>query len=96
MNTTDRRRFLKELSLGVGALTLTHSRAVYLQAAPLGLPIGLIVYTVRDDCAKDLEGTLSKVAQIGYKEVEMYPPFFNRKASEIRHDRVPAWEIQPE
>ena len=84
MNTTNRRRFLKELSLGVTALALTRSRAVYLQAAPLGLPIGLIVYTVRDDCAKDLEGTLSQVARIGYKEVEMSAPFFGRKASEIR------------
>lgn len=84
MSPTNRRRFLKEFSLGVGALTLTRPRAVSLQAAPLGLPIGLIVYTVRDDCAKDLEGTLSKVAQIGYKEVEMYPPFFGRTAAEIR------------
>ncbi len=74
---------LKELSLGVGALTLTRSRAVNLQAAPLGLPIGLELYTVRDDCAKDLEGTLRKVAQIGYKEVEMYAPFFGRRASEV-------------
>jgi hypothetical protein len=64
----------KELSLGVTVLALTRSRAVYLQAAPLGLPIGLILSTIWDDCAKNLEGTLSKVAQIRYKEVEMYPP----------------------
>jgi len=84
MNPTNRRQFLKELSLGVPALALSRSRATYLQAAPLGLPIGLILYTVRDDCAKDLDGTLSKVAQIGYKEVEVGAPFFGRGASEIR------------
>jgi sugar phosphate isomerase/epimerase len=84
MNTTNRRRFLKDLSVGVGALALTHSRVEYLQAAPLGLPIGLILGLVRDDCERDPEGTLRKVAQIGYKEVELYAPFFNRKPSEIR------------
>jgi sugar phosphate isomerase/epimerase len=33
--------------------------------------IGLELYTVRDALKKDFEGTLAKVAKIGYKEVEM-------------------------
>jgi sugar phosphate isomerase/epimerase len=32
--------------------------------------IGVQLYTVRDDLEKDFEGTLAKVAKIGYKEVE--------------------------
>jgi sugar phosphate isomerase/epimerase len=32
--------------------------------------IGLELYTVRDLLAKDFEGTMAKVAEIGYKEVE--------------------------
>ena len=32
--------------------------------------VGLELYTVRDLLSKDLEGTLAKVAKIGYKEVE--------------------------
>jgi sugar phosphate isomerase/epimerase len=32
--------------------------------------IGLELYTVRDALAKDFEGTLARVAKIGYKEVE--------------------------
>src|SRR6266853_5895602 len=32
--------------------------------------IGVQLYTVRDDLQKDFEGTLAKVAKIGYKEVE--------------------------
>jgi sugar phosphate isomerase/epimerase len=37
---------------------------------PLGLPIGLQLYSVREAVAEDLAGTLRKVAQIGYGEVE--------------------------
>ena len=33
--------------------------------------IGLELYTVRDLLKKDFEGTLAKVAKIGYKEVEL-------------------------
>ena len=33
--------------------------------------IGLELYTVRDALGKDFEGTLAKVAKIGYKEVEL-------------------------
>src|ERR1700739_3289826 len=32
--------------------------------------VGLQLYTVRDLMKQDFEGTLAKVAQIGYKEVE--------------------------
>ena len=32
--------------------------------------VGLQLYTVRDLMKKDFEGTVAKVAQIGYKEVE--------------------------
>ena len=39
-------------------------------AAPLDLPIGLQLYTVADDLAKDLEGTMKTIAAIGYREVE--------------------------
>lgn len=34
--------------------------------------IGIQLYTVRDAISKDLEGTLKKVADIGYKEVELF------------------------
>lgn len=32
--------------------------------------IGLALYTVRDDMNKDLEGTLTRVAEIGYNHLE--------------------------
>jgi sugar phosphate isomerase/epimerase len=37
-----------------------------------GKVIGLQLYTLRDQLPKDLEGTLKKVAEIGYKNVEGY------------------------
>ena len=39
---------------------------------PYGKPVGLQLYTVRDELEKDVPGTIKKVAAIGYKEVETY------------------------
>jgi sugar phosphate isomerase/epimerase len=41
-----------------------------LHADPLGKPIGLQLYTVGDQLKADFDGTLKKVAAIGYREVE--------------------------
>jgi sugar phosphate isomerase/epimerase len=40
-------------------------------AKPLGLPIGLQLYSVRDDLGKDFDGTLRRLAAMGYEEVEL-------------------------
>lgn len=45
--------------------------------------IGIQLYSVRDLMAKDFEGTLAAVAQIGYREVE-FAGFYGRKPSDIR------------
>lgn len=37
---------------------------------PLGLPIGIQLYTVGADMQQDAPGAVAKIAQIGYKEVE--------------------------
>jgi sugar phosphate isomerase/epimerase len=34
--------------------------------------VGLMLYTVRDECDRDLEGVLRSVAEIGYDGVELY------------------------
>lgn len=39
-------------------------------ADPLGMPIGLQLYTVGEELKKDLDGTLRTIAAIGYREVE--------------------------
>ena len=34
------------------------------------IPIGLQLYSVREECAEDLEGVLKAVAEMGYEGVE--------------------------
>ena len=58
-------------------------------ATPAGknLPIGLELYSVRDDLAKDLNGTVTAVAKMGYQVVEFYSPYFSwtlDQATEMR------------
>ncbi|MBC7790899.1 MAG: sugar phosphate isomerase/epimerase [Anaerolineae bacterium] len=45
--------------------------------------IGVQLYTLRDDMEKDLEGTLARVAAIGYKDVE-FAGYFTHSAADIR------------
>jgi sugar phosphate isomerase/epimerase len=52
-------------------------------ANPLGLPIGLQLYTVRDILPKDYEGTLRQLSAMGYREVEA-AGFFGRSSSEVK------------
>lgn len=66
-----RREFLRNTALGIGAVAANATHA-NLFANPYNLPIGLQLYTLRDDLAKDLNGTLTQVSKIGYKEVELY------------------------
>jgi sugar phosphate isomerase/epimerase len=72
---------LRATTLGLAAAA--GQNAGFLGAKPLGLPIGLELFTLRHECAQDLPGTLNKVAAIGYKEVEVFD-FYGRKPSELR------------
>ena len=45
--------------------------------------LGLQLYTVRDQIAKDFEGTLAKVAAAGYKEVE-FAGYFDHAPKDVR------------
>src|SRR5215211_7373594 len=41
------------------------------------VPVGLELYSVRGDLAKDLLGTVAAVGKIGYEIVEFYAPYLN-------------------
>lgn len=45
-------------------------------AAAKKLPIGLELYSVRGELARDLPNTLKAVAKMGYEVVEFYSPYF--------------------
>src|SRR5438132_4589797 len=40
------------------------------------VPVGLELYSVRDELAKDLKGTVSAVAKLGYEVVEFFWPYY--------------------
>lgn len=45
-------------------------------AAGKSIPVGLELYSVRDDLKTNLPGTLDQVAKIGYQCVEFYAPYY--------------------
>ena len=78
-----RREFITTLSaagvtLGLGLPQAGHS-------APAGgkVPVGLQLYSLRDQCKTDLPGMLKAVSQIGYKGVE-FAGYHGRSAKELR------------
>ena len=51
------------------------------------IPLGLELYSVRDELAKDLMATVRAVAKMGYAEVEFYSPYYQwtpEYAKEVR------------
>lgn len=47
------------------------------------MPLGLQLYSVREDCQRDLPGTIAAVAKMGYRGVE-FAGYYDRKAAELR------------
>src|SRR5580658_173370 len=82
MQGISRRTFLKTASASV-VCAAVWSRAPHLMANPLGLQIGLQLYSVRDILPKDYEGTLLQLGALGYREVEA-AGFFGHSPSEVR------------
>jgi len=78
----NRRDFVRHSALGLTALAAGTGWPRLLSANPYGKPIGLQLYTLRDDLQKDAPGTIKKVAAIGYKEVEVYD-YYGKPAKEF-------------
>ena len=62
-----RRNFLKQSAILTSGFAMTPSDLFLTQTK-----IGLQLYTLRDDIAKDVKGVIGKVAAAGYKEVETF------------------------
>jgi sugar phosphate isomerase/epimerase len=71
----DRRTFMG--TMGAAYLATTRVWAAAIQR------VGVQLYTVRDAMQKDFEGTLAKVAAIGYKEVE-FAGYFDKPPQQIK------------
>jgi sugar phosphate isomerase/epimerase len=51
--------------------------AAALKAAAKNVPVGLELYSVRGELAKDLTGTIAAVGKMGYEVVEFYAPYLS-------------------
>src|SRR4030095_11378382 len=77
-NSISRRSFLALAGAAPFALAARKSKSV---------PCGLERYSVRDELAKDLMGTVRAVAKMGYEVVEFYSPYYQwtpEYAKEVR------------
>jgi sugar phosphate isomerase/epimerase len=87
----NRRAFLKNLAgIGVGGSLLTAcagnqaaSAASTLASAPLSQRIGVQLYTVRDLLQQDFEGTIARVAEIGYNNLE-FAGYYDHTPEQVR------------
>lgn len=74
------------LKAGAGALALAAVPANVIMGADMEkkkIPIGLQVYSVRNEAAKDLPGVLKQIAEMGYQGVE-FAGYYGRKAAELK------------
>src|SRR6185436_6360444 len=80
----DRTRFLSTTGQAlVGGAVLTALNPINGVAATSKLgSIGVQLYTVRAEMAKDFEGSLEKIAAIGYKEVE-FAGYYNKSPKDV-------------
>jgi sugar phosphate isomerase/epimerase len=65
----------------VDAATLAKARQSFF--ARVRRPIGLQVYTLGEEPAKDLAGTFARLAAIGYKDIEL-PNLFGKSARDVK------------
>src|SRR4051794_25333006 len=80
-----RRTFIQHSSYALAGAACMNAYLAQAAAStgPLGLPIGIQLYTVREETAKDLNGTLKKLAADGFGEVEL-AGYYGKSAKELR------------
>src|SRR5260370_21790989 len=76
--TLSRRSFLTLSAMLPWALSVRASTSI---------PLGLELYSVRDELKKDAEGTVRAVAQMGYQCVEFYAPYFEWSENQTKQMR---------
>ena len=78
----NRRQFLHHTAVAAASATvgLNLSRGALMTKK---IPVGLELYSLRNECKDDLPGSLEAVAKIGYKGVE-FAGYWGRSAKELR------------
>src|SRR5450755_2912452 len=88
MTMTSRRDFLK-LATAASVAAVALRDAIPLAAYPLGLPLGLQLYSLRELLPKDFDGTLKAIAAAGYTEVEA-AGYYAMSASDFKQSMTTA------
>jgi len=78
-----RREFLKTTAAVAVAATTPGDLFAAGEYGGNKIPFGLQLYSVRNECAKDLDGTVAAVAKMGYKAVE-FAGYYGRGAKALR------------
>jgi sugar phosphate isomerase/epimerase len=78
-----RRDILKLSALAMAGACVGRGRPAFAAESGKKIPIALQLYSVREDCAKDFEGTIKAVAKMGYEGVE-FAGYHNKEAADIR------------
>ncbi len=71
----DRRQISRRAFLAAAAVS-PFAGSVLASALQKNIPVGLELYSVRNELTKDLPATVTAVAKMGYQVVEFYAPYF--------------------
>jgi len=83
-NRISRRSFLGVMAAAPLAAAVTPAKPI---------PVGLELYSVRDELEKDLMGTIRAVAKLGYQCVEFYSPYYDWTTDYARKVRAELDEL---
>src|SRR4051812_14480852 len=78
-----KRDFLKLSVTGLAGACLSANAASGFAPDRRRIPMALQLYSLRKECAKDLEGTIAAVGKMGYKGVE-FAGYHGRDAKTLR------------
>ena len=82
-NVQNRRNFMKITGAGLASMSMGCSKVLKSIGLSKKIPIGLQLYSVRDDCKKDFAGTVAAVADMGYDGVE-FAGYYDYSAKNLR------------
>ena len=85
-SSTTRRGFLRNAiaaGMSLGALSMAKQALAKPRKVPGKIRIGVQLYSVRDDCAKDIPAVLKAVGKMGYAAVE-FAGYYGYEAKDLR------------
>ena len=65
------------LAMSGAAMPLSYATLQSRQGQPRKIPVGLELYSVRTEYMRDLPGTVTAVAKMGYEVVEFWAPYYD-------------------